>query len=180
MASIDSGGSQGGRAINHDLPLVPFIDFLLCLVAFLLVTAVWVQASRMKADANVPGSPGPDAKTNKELHVAVRDADFELTWKQGNTVLERRSVIRHPQQLPDGTNRYSELGEALRSEWQAQGVHRSASDVVPDRAVLHTGNTLDFAEVIAVLDAIHATQRPYAHAGGTSSSPAFAVSFAVD
>lgn len=31
---------------NHEIPLIPFIDFLLCLVAFLLVTAVWSQMAR--------------------------------------------------------------------------------------------------------------------------------------
>jgi len=36
MAGIDTGGGHGGkRATNHEIPLIPFIDFLLCLVAFL-------------------------------------------------------------------------------------------------------------------------------------------------
>ena len=36
MAGIDVGGGHGGkRATNHEIPLIPFIDFLLCLVAFL-------------------------------------------------------------------------------------------------------------------------------------------------
>jgi len=48
MAGIDTGGGHGGkRATNHEIPLIPFIDFLLCLVAFLLVTAVWSQMARI-------------------------------------------------------------------------------------------------------------------------------------
>ena len=44
MAQIDTGSPAArGRATNHELPLVPFIDFLLCLVSFLLITAVWSQ-----------------------------------------------------------------------------------------------------------------------------------------
>jgi biopolymer transport protein ExbD len=35
MAGIDVGGHGGKRATNHEIPLIPFIDFLLCLVAFL-------------------------------------------------------------------------------------------------------------------------------------------------
>jgi len=58
MAGIDVGGGHGGkRATNHEIPLIPFIDFLLCLVAFLLVTAVWSQMARINADARVPGPP---------------------------------------------------------------------------------------------------------------------------
>ncbi len=58
MAGIDVGGGHGGkRATNHEHPLIPFIDFLLCLVAFLLVTAVWSQMARINADARVPGPP---------------------------------------------------------------------------------------------------------------------------
>ncbi len=181
MASIDSGGSHGGRSLNHELPLVPFIDFLLCLVAFLLVTAVWAHAARISADAKVPGGSGTDpGVSNKELHVAVAESDFELTWKQGNTVLDRRRVPRHAVQLRDGTNRYSELGAALSSEWKTHGAHQSASDAALDRAVLHTGNALDFAEIVAVLDAIHSTKRVHQRGGGAELVPAFAVSFAVD
>ena len=40
MAGIDTGGGGHGgrRSVNQELPLVPFIDFLLCLVMFLLDT----------------------------------------------------------------------------------------------------------------------------------------------
>ena len=60
MAGIDVGGHGGKRATNHEIPLIPFIDFLLCLVAFLLVTAVWSQMARINADARVPGPPQQD------------------------------------------------------------------------------------------------------------------------
>jgi len=56
MAGIDTGGGHGGkRSTNHEIPLIPFIDFLLCLVAFLLVTAVWSQMARINADARTKG-----------------------------------------------------------------------------------------------------------------------------
>jgi len=75
MASIGGDPSAGKRVLNHELPLVPFIDFLLCLVAFLLVTAVWSQAARLEADAKVPGEPG-DPIPRKELHLAIGDSEF--------------------------------------------------------------------------------------------------------
>jgi len=36
VAKKVSGG--GGKALNHDIPLIPFIDFLLCIVLFLLAS----------------------------------------------------------------------------------------------------------------------------------------------
>ena len=65
MATLDVGsGHEGRRALDHQIPLIPFIDCLLCLVAFLLVTAVWSQMSRLQAHAQVPGTDvdgAPDA-----------------------------------------------------------------------------------------------------------------------
>src|SRR3954463_7341353 len=103
MAGIDVGGGHGGkRATNHDIPLIPFIDFLLCLVAFLLVTAVWSQMARINADARVPGPPQPDEHkdppTEKQLHVEMKgETKFQLVWKEANTVvntidLDRKAV----------------------------------------------------------------------------------------
>jgi biopolymer transport protein ExbD len=31
-------GGGGGKSLNHDIPLIPFIDFLLCIVLFLLAS----------------------------------------------------------------------------------------------------------------------------------------------
>src|SRR5688572_3726554 len=36
VAKRVAGG--GGKAVNHDIPLIPFIDFLLCIVLFLLAS----------------------------------------------------------------------------------------------------------------------------------------------
>lgn len=49
MASISVGGHGGKRAVDHEIPLVPFIDLLLCCIMFLLVAAVWNQMASMEA-----------------------------------------------------------------------------------------------------------------------------------
>src|SRR5688572_17164657 len=99
MAGIDVGGGHGKkRAVNQELPLIPFIDFLLCLASFLLITAVWTQMSRINADARVPGPPNPDEvieeqKKDRTLHVEMRgDEKFQLVWKEGNTVINTIDV----------------------------------------------------------------------------------------
>ena len=105
MAGIDVGGHGGKRATNHEIPLIPFIDFLLCLVAFLLVTAVWSQMARLNADASVHGphkdEPPEEQKKEKQLHVEMRgDRKFQLIWKEGNTVVNTIDVEK--KQVPIG------------------------------------------------------------------------------
>jgi biopolymer transport protein ExbD len=45
-AAIGSGGDSK-RDVNVELNIVPFIDLMSCLTAFLLVTAVWVQIAQL-------------------------------------------------------------------------------------------------------------------------------------
>jgi biopolymer transport protein ExbD len=45
MAHIDTGDDKKSR--NIDLNIIPFIDLMSCLTAFLLVTAVWVNISQL-------------------------------------------------------------------------------------------------------------------------------------
>jgi biopolymer transport protein TolR len=40
-------GTEDARSRNVDLNIVPFIDLMVCLTAFLLVTAVWVDVAQV-------------------------------------------------------------------------------------------------------------------------------------
>lgn len=63
MAGIDTGSGHGGKkSVNQEIPLVPFIDFLLCCVMFLLVTAVWNQLARLETTADTPGETRADSR----------------------------------------------------------------------------------------------------------------------
>ena len=171
MAGISvAGASSGKRSYDHTLPLVPFIDFMVCLIAFLIVTAVWTQASRINATGKVPGNLlGLPPEAPKELHLIASGQGFDLRWQQGATVLETQHVPR-VEVLIGSEPRFPALTEAITREWQAQGVHRASTDQQLDRAVLHVPNDLPFSEIVALLDALHAPRR-----GKTS---AFDVAFA--
>jgi biopolymer transport protein ExbD len=45
-ANIDTGGGDK-RSVNVDVNIVPFIDLMSCLTAFLLVTAAWVNIAQI-------------------------------------------------------------------------------------------------------------------------------------
>jgi biopolymer transport protein ExbD len=171
MAGIaTSGGPRGRRALDHALPLVPFIDFMICLIAFLMVTAVWTQMSRINATGKAPGEAiGSPREPHKELHVVATTAGFDLRWQQGALVLETQHVPRKEQKTGDDL-RFPALSDAISREWSAQGQHRAETDHALDRAVLHVPNNLPFSEIVAILDALHAPRR----AGHSAFDVAFA------
>ena len=160
MAGISVAGAKSGRrSYDHTLPLVPFIDCMVCLIAFLIITAVWTQASRINATGKVPGDLlGLTPEPQKELHVVASARGFDLRWQQGTTVLETQHVAR-VEVMVGSEPRFPALSEAITKEWQTQGVHRAPSDQQLDRAVLHVPNNLPFSEMVALLDALHAPRR---------------------
>jgi len=186
MAGIDVGGHGGKRSTNHEIPLIPFIDFLLCLVAFLLVTAVWSQMARINADARVPGPPKPDEPEEikekpKQLHVEMKGEDkFQLIWKEGNTVVNTIDVPRKKVNTDQGDIRYPDLAKKISDEWTANGQHRAATDTKLDQAVLHTDNSTQFNDVIGVIDAIYTPKRDLTLGGKTEKVPSFNVTFSVN
>jgi biopolymer transport protein ExbD len=67
MGGISVGGGHGGKkSVDSDIPLVPFIDLLLCCVMFLLVTAVWNQLARLDANQQQPGQQAPNEPPPEE------------------------------------------------------------------------------------------------------------------
>ena len=141
MAGIDVGGHGGKRSTNHEIPLIPFIDFLLCLVMFLLVTAVWSHMARIEADAKVPGPPREDEQEEppkeKELHVEMRgENNFQLVWKEGSTVINTIDVPRKPVEV-NGDITYPDLGKKIEAEWKANGAPGSDGQEVRSSRVAH-------------------------------------------
>src|SRR5260221_14700136 len=188
MAGIDVGGGHGGRrSVNQELPLVPFIDFLLCLVMFLLVTAVWSQMARLNADAQVPGPPNPDKelqeqKKDKTLHLEMQgDRKFNIVWKEGTTVVNTIEVERKPVPIgKDGEYQYPDLAKKIEEEWKQNGSHRAPTDKKIDQCVLHTDNTTPFQDIVSVIDAVYTPQRDFQAGNQTVQVPAFNVTFSVN
>lgn len=187
MAGIDVGGGHGNKKnVNHEIPLIPFIDFLLCLVSFLLITAVWSQMARINADARVPGPPNPDEapddKKPRQLHIEMKgERKFQLVWKEGSQVLNTIDVERKPEQIGDEVT-FPDLATKVEEEWNRnEARHFAATDKEKDQAVLHTDNSTKFSEVIAVIDAVYKPKRPMINAANEEEQvPAFNVTFSVN
>jgi biopolymer transport protein ExbD len=183
MAGIDIGGGGGRkRATNSDINMIPFIDLLMCTIAFLLITAVWVTTSRVELDAQVPGEvkPGEVQAEERTLHVDVRENDFVLQWKHGKTLLSETAVPRTGVEIAPGVTRYPELAKALEKAWHENREHFDPNDKNRDRLVLHSDDRAPFRDLVAVLDAANATKRELRSSSGKSLVvAAFNPSFAV-
>jgi biopolymer transport protein ExbD len=181
MATIDSDSKAGRgarRTVNHQLPLVPFIDFLICLVVFLLANLGFANVARLQSSALAPGSAGgvPEAE-RKRLHVELQEHRFHVTWRTGETVVASSDVPLQVAIEARGDRHYPELARFLERDWRAHGSHQEASDPTLDEAVLHVRNSTAYEDVVAVLDALRAPKRAVP---GAQQGSVFALSFAAD
>jgi biopolymer transport protein ExbD len=186
MAGVDVGGSgRGSRPRTSDINMIPFIDLLMVMIAFLLITAVWTTSSRIDAGAQVPSREGCGEdcakETERSLHVHVAERELRLEWRRGATVESSVSLPRPAVATADearGVVRYPELANRIEAEWAREGAHRDPGDPRLDRAVLHTDDHLPFREIVAVLDALHAPTRDVRVGGELRRTAAFQVAFA--
>jgi biopolymer transport protein TolR len=92
--SVDEGGKGGKKPLNADLNLVPYIDLLTCMVAFLLITAVWSQLARLEAHQKGQGQAGEDTPPEKQfkLVVVVNDEGFNVVADQDQQPIPKRGT----------------------------------------------------------------------------------------
>lgn len=90
MGGINVGGGHGGKKnVDSEIPLVPFIDLLLCCVMFLLVTAVWNQLARLDANQQQPGQQAPNEPPPEEkikVVLQVKTTGYVIASTAGDQV----------------------------------------------------------------------------------------------
>jgi biopolymer transport protein ExbD len=90
MGGISVGGGHGGKkSVDSEIPLVPFIDLLLCCVMFLLVTAVWNQLARLNANQQQPGQQAPNEPPPEEkikVILQVQASGFVIASTAGDRI----------------------------------------------------------------------------------------------
>lgn len=74
------------RPVDADLNLTPYIDLLTCMVAFLLITAVWTQLARLPAQG---GGTGDATEPGTKLVVLVDRDGFNLLVGTDRQILPR-------------------------------------------------------------------------------------------
>lgn len=101
MASISVGGGHGGKkAVDADIPLIPFIDLLLCCVMFLLVTAVWNRLAAVDVTQQVPSTTGIDTPPpGIALYLQVTHEGYTIASSAGDRVDIPRAGDAYDQEM---------------------------------------------------------------------------------
>ena len=141
MATISAAATgRGRRAVDADVPLVPFIDLLLCCIMFLLVTAVWNRLASLEAHLDSPGRPVSEidlpVPSELPLVVLIDGEGYRLSTELGD---ETRIPLS-----ASGDHDTLALQEALRER------HR----IVPNegRVVLSADDGIQYAQVVEAMD----------------------------
>jgi biopolymer transport protein ExbD len=92
--SVDTGNKSGKKSLNADLNLVPYIDLLTCMVAFLLITAVWTQLARLQAQQKGQGQAGEETPPELQVKivVVVNQEGFNLVVGQDQTPIPKKGA----------------------------------------------------------------------------------------
>src|SRR5215212_5453638 len=90
--SVSTGGKSGRKSLSADLNLVPYIDLLTCMVAFLLITAVWTQLARLSANQKGQGQAGEETPPEVQVNivVVVNQEGFNLVVSQEQTPIPKK------------------------------------------------------------------------------------------
>lgn len=154
--SVDSGGGGGGKkSVDAQINMVPMIDLLVSCIAFLLMTAVWVQtgsvqASQPRAPSNA--EPQENQTPQEQLKIQISPTGFRV----GVNAADMRDVGHTPQ-------RFDELRTMLRTRLEANQQNREVW-LQPDTAV-------HYGEIVRVMDVIYDVY------GSPSQNPANVIRF---
>ena len=117
--SVETGNKGGKKPLNADLNLVPYIDLLTCMVAFLLITAVWSQLARLSVQQKGQGQAGEDTPPEKvfKLVVLVNDSGYNLVADQDQQPIPKKG---------DGSYDIEKLGSELK---KIKDTHADKTDI---------------------------------------------------
>ena len=140
MGGIAVGGGHGGKkSVDSEIPLIPFIDLLLCCVMFLLVTAVWNRLARLDANQQVPSTQAPqDAPPPEEtirLYLQVTQTGYVIASSAGERV-----------EIPKNGEEYDQ--ETLRTRLQ----ERRAAEPNRHDIIVAPEDGVRYEDVVAGMD----------------------------
>jgi biopolymer transport protein ExbD len=137
---IDGGGGDRKKPLHAELNLVPYIDLLTCMVAFLLITAVWTQLARLKVQQKGQGDAESQAIVDEtRIAVAVHADGFSLIVKDEQTPIPLKS---------DGVERALDYGR-LEDELKA------VKQLFPDKTDIQviSEDPIQFGTLVKTMDA---------------------------
>ena len=142
-ASVGSGGGKGD--VNVELNIVPFIDLMSCLTAFLLVTAVWVNIAQINIQ--------PKGKNRDTANVQQDDEHVTLSvLVQADRIWVGLSRVNEFQEIPKNADDQDwEKLETTLKEHKASAFFADRSDIeVAGEST--TQQPVEYQDVIHAMD----------------------------
>jgi biopolymer transport protein ExbD len=152
-------GTDQKNSVNVDVNIIPFIDLMSCLTAFLLVAAVWVNIAQLQ---NHPQGKARDAPPCIDTEC---DPPIVSVLLEGDDIWIGVSRVDDFQRIPKTATGYdwAKLEETLRAHKQ--------SAILADRDVLELAGAssdehpVDYQSLIAAMDV--AVKAGWGHVGVT-------------
>ncbi|HEY2899364.1 MAG TPA: biopolymer transporter ExbD [Polyangia bacterium] len=92
--SVEPGKRRARKPTNSELNLVPYIDLLTCMIAFLLIAAVWTSLARLKASQRGAGEAGDESQPPRtRLTVLVHGDGFNIVINNQPQPLGKREGV---------------------------------------------------------------------------------------
>jgi len=144
--SIEGGSRKGRKEVNAELVLVPYIDLLTCMVAFLLITAVWTQMARLEVRQKGQGEATGDTPETK-LAVLVHQDGFSVMVNQDQHPLPRKNgeldfaalsdeLKRLKHSMPDKTDLQVLSADAIKFDSLIKTMDAAMASGFPDISLL--------------------------------------------
>ena len=115
--SLGDSGKGRRKTVDADLNLVPYIDLLTCMVAFLLITSIWTQLARLEVAQKGQGQQeGDSAVDHLRIAVLVSADSFNLIVQDDQKPIPKRG----------GALDYARLIDELKTVKQA---HPDSTDL---------------------------------------------------
>src|SRR5688572_13559588 len=105
-------GAESGKSVNVELNIVPFIDLMSCLTAFLLVTAVWVNIAQINIQPKGKSRDIQMRETEEELVQLSVLIQADKIWLGLSRINEFQSIDK----TADGQHNWDELETKLREQ----------------------------------------------------------------
>jgi biopolymer transport protein ExbD len=139
------GTETGGKSVNVELNIIPFIDLMSCLTAFLLITAVWVNIAQINIQ--------PKGKNRDTANVQQDDETVTLSvLVQSDRIWVGLSRVNEFQEIPKKADEHDwEKLETTLKEHKASAFFsdRSSIEVAGEST---SQAPVPYQDVIATMD----------------------------
>ncbi len=149
-----STGGGGGKDVNTELNLTSMIDLMSCLVAFMLMGAVWMHIAAIPASVDVKGrAPASSTPKNNQLVVRVKNDGFQLAWPP----LKTKAPSSYVRKNAEGYDllQLTTVVEKVFTENADLTTSVSGDDTVPYGAIAEALDAVKAAGVVTVTLATH-------------------------